>query len=379
MEFSLTEEQEILRDTANSFLEDFSNSQSIRKAMESDLRFDPVLWKRMASEMGWTGILVPENYGGIGLSWVELVTLMEQMGKNLLCSPFHPTVCLGISSLLEAGNEEQKSSFLPLIASGELIVTLACLERSGSWLPEGIETTFEKKGSEYCLNGIKRFVPYGHSSDLIIVAARKKDNSNSKDLTLFLVGSDNPNISINQLATMDQTRPQSELKLSNLKLSESKLLGKEGDGWEILNKVRSLGALGIAADQVGGAQKCLDMTCKYVLEREQFGRKIGSFQSIKHRLADMMVLVESARSSAYYAACLVKEGNDELDEAISIAKSYCSEAYFKCASDSIQLHGGVGFTWEYDVHLYFKRAKSSEIAFGSPQLHKDKIANFLGI
>ncbi len=379
MEFAFTEEQEILRDTANSFLEDFSDSQSIRKAMESELGFDPALWKRMANEMGWLGILVPENYGGLGLSWVELVALMEQMGKNLLCSPFHPTVCLGVSCILDAGNEEQKSTFLPQIVAGDLIVTLACLESSGSWLLKGIETTFKKNGEEYCLSGVKRFIPYGHSSDLIIVAAKDEDNANSEDLSLFLVRSDHPNISIQQLVTMDQTRPQAELKLSNLKLSKSNLLGKEGDGWEVLKKVRSLGALGIAADQVGGAQKCLDMTCKYVLEREQFGRKIGSFQSIKHRLADMMVLVESARSSVYYASCLVKEENHKLEEATSIAKSYCSEAYFKCASDSIQLHGGVGFTWEFDVHLYFKRAKSSEVAFGSPQIHKDKIANFLGI
>ena len=379
MEFTFTEEQELLKDAANSFLEEFSSSTKIREAMESDRGFDPLVWKKIATDLGWLALLIPEKYDGLGLTWIELVALLEQMGKHLFCSPFHSTICLGVSSLLEAGNEEQKSKYLPQIARGDLLITLACVEKEGNWDSEGIKTTFKKEGQNYYLNGNKKYVPYGHSSQFIVIAARQEGSQGEEDLSLFLVNAMEPNITINKLVTMDQTKPQAELTLDNLKLNESHLLGEEGKGWEALSRIRTLGALGIAADQVGGAQKCLDMTCKYVLEREQFNRKIGSFQSIKHRLADMMVLVESAKSSVYYASCIAADNNEELNEAVSIAKSYCSEAYFKCAADSIQLHGGVGFTWEFDIHLYFKRAKSSEISFGDPRIHKEKIANILGI
>ena len=379
MEFNFSEEQRLLKDSANSFLEEFSSSERIREAMQSELGFNQEVWKKIAKEMGWLGILIPEKYGGLELSWIELVALQEEMGRNLFCSPFHSTTCLGSVSILEAGTEEQKSKYLPKVVNGDLLITLACLEDNGEWGPDGINTIYKKVGKDFLINGVKRYVPYGHCSDVILVAARQEGTEGKEGISLFLTETKDSNLKKEKLITMDQTRPQAEITLNNLKLSNKSLLGLEGQGWDLLTKVRTLGALGLTAEQVGGSQKCLDMTCHYVLEREQFDRKIGSFQAVKHRLADMMVLVESARSAVYYAGCIATKNNSELEEVVSIAKSYCSEAYFKCASDSIQLHGGIGFTWEFDVHLYFKRAKSSEIYLGNPQIHKDKIASLLGI
>jgi len=379
MEFAFTQEQEMLRESAIGFLSKNSDSSKIREAMESSMVYDQEVWQSMSQEMGWLALLIPEEYDGLGLSWVELIALLEQMGYFLLCSPFHSTMCLGVTCLLESGNDHQKTTLLPRIANGSLQITLACLELNGDFGPNGIKSTYKRNSNNFSINGVKKYVPYGHSADKIIVAAREEGSEGTEGITLFLVDSKDKNLDIKKLNTMDQTRPQSLISLNNLISSNDCIIGEAGDGWNLLERIRLYGALGSSAEQVGGAQRCLDMTCKFVLEREQFGRKIGSFQSIKHRLADMMVLVESARSASYYASCMTGLNSKEFEETTSIAKSYCSEAFFKCASDAIQLHGGVGFTWEYDTHLFFKRAKSSEIYFGDPSFHKNKISNILGL
>ena len=379
MEFSFTEEQGLLRESAKAFLAENSDSIKVREAMESSLIYNQEVWKKMSEEMGWLALLIPEEYDGLGLTWVELIILLEQMGYFLLCSPFHSTVCLGVTSLIEAGNEKQKKNFLPKVANGSMQVTLACLEPNGDWTSNGITSTYKKSNNDFIITGVKKYVPFGHSADKIIVIAREEGSSGTEGITLFLIDSGAENLDVRKLNTMDQTRPQSLINLDKVRISKDSILGEIGGGWTILEKIRTYGALGVSAEQVGGAQRCLDMTCNFVLEREQFGRQIGSFQSVKHRLADMMVLVESARSAAYYASCITGSNLKELEETVSIAKSYCSEAFFKCAADAIQLHGGVGFTWEYDTHLFFKRAKSSEIYFGDPSFHKNKISNILGL
>ena len=379
MEFAFTEEQGLLRESAIGFLSENSDSKKIREAMESPLAYDKKVWQKMSEEMGWLALLIPEKYDGLGLTWIELTALLEKMGYFLLCSPFHSTICLGATCLLEFGNEDQKTSFLPKIANGSLQITLACLEPNGDWTPNGIRCTYKKIDNEFIVSGIKKYVPYGHSADKIIVIAREEGSNGAEGVSLFLVDSEEKNLEIKKLNTMDQTRPQSLINLNKIRISDDCVLGELGGGWNALEKLRLYGALGVSAEQVGGAQRCLDMTCDFVLEREQFGRKIGSFQSIKHRLANMMVLVESARSASYYASCMTGTNSQEFEETVSIAKSYCSEAFFKCAGDAIQLHGGVGFTWEYDTHLFFKRAKSSEIYFGDPSFHKNKISNILGL
>jgi alkylation response protein AidB-like acyl-CoA dehydrogenase len=379
MDFAFNEEQEELRSIARSFLEDHSASEQVRQAMESELGYEPQLWKQIGAELGWTSVVIPEEYGGLGLSYVELVALLEVMGGALLCSPFFASVCLAGNALLVGGSEEQKREHLPGIAEGETRATLACTEAGGSWDAAGICTTARADGGDFVLDGIKTFVPDGHCADLLVVAARLADTSGEEGISLFAVPADRPGIERRALPTVDQTRRQAEIVFRGARVPAAALLGEEGAGWPALAKTLQLAAVALAAEQVGGAQQCLDMAVAYAKERIQFGRPIGSFQAIKHKCADMMVAVESARSAAYYAGCAAAEDGDELPLAASLAKSVCSDAYFRCAADSLQIHGGVGFTWEYDVHLHLKRAKSSETLLGDATYHREQVAQRIGL
>jgi alkylation response protein AidB-like acyl-CoA dehydrogenase len=379
MDFAFNEEQEELRSIAQSFLEDQSASEQVRQAMESELGYDPQLWKQIGGELGWTSVIIPEEYGGLGLSYVELVALLEVTGGALLCAPFFSSVCLGGNALLVGGTEEQKHEHLPGIAEGETRATLANTEANGRWDATGIAAIARKDGGDYLLEGKKTFVLDGHCADLLVVAARREGTSGEEGISLFVVPDDSPGIERRVLPTMDQTRRQAEIVFDGVRVPASALMGEEGRGWAPLKKTLDLAAVALSAEQVGGAQKCLDMSVEYAKERVQFGRPIGSFQAIKHKCADMMVEVESARSASYYAGCVAAEDSDELPVAASLAKAYCSDAYFHCAAASLQIHGGVGFTWEYDVHLYFKRAKSSETFLGDPSYHRELVAQRIGL
>jgi alkylation response protein AidB-like acyl-CoA dehydrogenase len=379
MDFAFNEEQEELRSIAQSFLEDHSGSEQVRQAMESELGYDPQLWRQLGGELGWTSVIIPEEYGGLGLSYVELVALLEVTGGALLCAPFFSSVCLGGNALLVGGTEEQKREYLPGIAEGETRVTLATTEGNGRWDASGIAATARKDGGDYLLEGRKRFVPDGHCADLLVVAARSEGTSGEDGVSLFAVPADTPGIERKALPTVDQTRRQAELALSGVRVPASALMGDEGEGWPPLEKTLHLAAVALSAEQVGGAQKCLDMAVEYAKERVQFGRPIGSFQAIKHKCADMMVEVESARSASYYAGCVAAEDGDELPLVASLAKAYCSDAYFRCAADSLQIHGGVGFTWEYEVHLHLKRAKSTETLLGDATYHRELVARRIGL
>ena len=379
MDFAFTEEQEELRESARGFLEEFSGSEQVRRAAESELGYDPELWKQLGAELGWTSVVIPEEYGGLGLSYVELVALLEMMGGALLCAPFFSSVCLGGNALLIGGTEEQKQQHLPGIAEGQTRATLAATEANGRWDAMGIEALARADGGDFVLNGTKTFVVDGGCADLLIVAARREGSSGEEGISLFVVPGDAPGIERRTLPTMDQTRRQAEVALRDVRLPAAALMGEEGAGWAALKETLERAAVALSAEQVGGAQRCLDMAVDYAKEREQFGRPIGSFQAIKHKCADMMVVVESARSAAYYAGCVVAEASDELPAVASLAKAYASDAYFKCAADSLQIHGGVGFTWEYDVHLYFKRAKSSETLLGDAAYHRELLARHIGL
>jgi len=379
MDFAFTEEQEELRESARGFLAEYSGSEQVRHAAESELGYDPELWGQLGAELGWTSVVIPEKYGGLGLSYVELVALLETMGSTLLCSPFFASVCLGGNALLTAGSEEQRQEHLPGIAEGLTRATLASTEASGHWGAEGIEAVARPDGGDFVLNGIKTFVVDGHFADLLIVAARRDGSSGEDGISLFVVPGDAPGVERRALPTMDQTRRQAEVTLRDVRIPAGALMGEEGAGWKALKTTLELAAVALSAEQVGGAQRCLDMAVEYAKEREQFGRPIGSFQAIKHKCADMMVMVESARSAAYYAGCVVAEESDELPTVASLAKAYASDAYFQCAADSLQIHGGVGFTWEYDVHLYFKRARSSEILLGDASYHRELLARQIGL
>jgi alkylation response protein AidB-like acyl-CoA dehydrogenase len=379
MDFTFNDEQEELRSIATSFLQDNSAPEQVREAMESELGYDPQLWKQIGAELGWTSVIIPEEYGGLELSYVELIALMEVMGGAVLCAPFFSSVCLGGNALLVGGTEEQKKQHLPGIAEGETRATLAFTEANGRWDAAGIAATARKDGGDYVLDGKKTFVPDGHCADLLVVAARREDTSGEEGISLFVVPADTPGVERRPLPTMDQTRRQAEITLSGVRVPAGALMGDEGQGWAPLEKTLQLAAVALSAEQVGGAQKCLDMAVEYAKERVQFGRPIGSFQAIKHKCANMMVEVESARSASYYAGCVAAEDGDELPVVASLAKAYCSDAYFRCAADSLQIHGGVGFTWEYEVHLYFKRAKSTETLLGDAAYHRELVAQRIGL
>lgn len=383
MEFSFTEEQKMIRDTAQAFLAEVSSSNAIRSAMDTEQGFDPQIWQRICEEMYWQAIHIPEEYGGMGLGYVDLVVMLEQMGRYLLCSPFFSTVCLASNALIVAGTDEQKQQYLTQICEGSLTATLAYTSKNGQWDATAVQGIVTAQGDDYVLNGTYRYVLDGHTAQLLIVAARSEGSEGEQGISLFAIDSDTPGVKRTWLPTMDQTRKQAEIVFDNVRVSSSQLMGEENNAWPQLNKVLQLAAIAIAAEQVGGSQQVLDLTVEYTKERVQFGRPIAGFQAVKHQAADMMLRTEVARSAVYYAACVAEEAlsggllADELGEAASVAKSYCSEGYFKNAGDALQLHGGVGFTWEYDVHLYFKRAKSSELFLGDAAYHREHVAALL--
>jgi alkylation response protein AidB-like acyl-CoA dehydrogenase len=367
MNFAFSEEQEELRKTVRSFLEQKSSEAEVRRLMETEEGYDTAVWKQMGEQLGLQGLAIPEEYGGSGYSWIELAIVLEEQGRRLLPAPYFSTVVLAANALLLSGDDAAKKAHLPGIASGETIATLAFTESNGRWDEEGITLTAD--GGK--LNGEKMFVLDGHIANLIIVAARS-----GAGVSLYAVQGDAAGLTRTALSTMDQTRKQAKLEFKDV---QGELIGTEGQGWSVLEKVLDLAAVGLANEQVGGAQLVLEMAVQYAKDRIQFGRPIGSFQAIKHKCADMLLEVESAKSAAYYAAWCAAEMNDELPSVASLAKAYCSEAYFHAAAENIQIHGGIGFTWEHPAHLYFKRAKSSELLFGDPTYHRELLAQRIGI
>jgi alkylation response protein AidB-like acyl-CoA dehydrogenase len=375
--FAFTEEQQALRAAARGFLAEASSSERVRAAMASELGYDPEVWKRIASELGWPAAIVPETFGGLGLGAVELVALLEPMGESLLGSPFFATVCLATQAVLAAGSDEQCERYLAPIAEGQARAALATCEPGLAHDEIGLEA--RRDGDGYRLDGAKRYVIDGHSADWLVVSARAPGSRGDDGVSLFAVPGDAAGLTRTALPTMDQTRRQAELRFAGVSVPASARLGAEGTGAAPLRRALDLGAIALAAESVGGAQRCLDLAVAYAKEREQFGRPIGSFQAIKHKCADMMVKVETARSAAYYAACAAAENAPDLPVAASLAKAYCSEAYYHCAAETIQIFGGVGFTWEYDPHLYFKRARASESLLGTPAWHRERVARAIGL
>ena len=371
MQFAFTEEQDQLRGFVRQFLEEKSSEATVRELMATDHGYDEAVWQQMAEQMGLQSLIIPEQYGGQGFTWVEMVVVLEEMGRALLCAPFFSTAILATSTLLLSGDEAAASEYLPKIASGELVATLAMTEENGRWDESGITAEATPDGDGWKISGAKHYVLDGHIAGLVIVAART-----AAGVSLFAVDSGADGTTATPLATMDQTRKQAQIKFVN---TPAKLIGEDGAGWTTLTAVLDRASVALAAEQVGGAQMVLDMAVEYAKVRHQFGRPIGSFQAIKHKCADMLLEVEAAKSAAYYSAWCAAEDNDELPAMASLAKSYCSEAYFHAAAENIQIHGGIGFTWEHPAHLYFKRAKSSELLFGDPTYHRELLASRIGL
>ncbi len=387
MHFGFTDEQEELRGVARSFLEANSGSLRVREVMETNAGFDQQLWSRISGELGWTSLIIPEAYGGSGFTFVEMIAVLEEMGRALACVPFVSSAVLASSVIMMAATETQKKEYLPAIAMGESIATVALAEASGRWDAQSIATSARPDGADYVLSGTKMFVTDGTMSDVIIVAARMADATDvaggepESGIGLFAVPVETPGLERTGLSMMDQTRAQAEVNLSDVRVPESARLGlgEQSTAWPAIAKVLDLTAVALAAEAVGGAQKCLDMSVAYAKEREQFGRPIGSFQAIKHKCADMLVLVEAARSATYYAAWSAAQDNDELPVVAPLAKAYAADAYTRCAQENIQIHGGIGFTWEHDAHLYLKRAKSTEVLLGDSNYHRDLLADRVGM
>ena len=371
MNFAFSEEQEELRRTVRSFLEQKSPETEVRRLMDTDEGYDPAVWKQMGEQLGLQGLAIPEEFGGSGYTYVELIVVLEEMGRRLLCAPYFSTVALAANTLLRSGDDAAKKEHLPGIATGETIATLAFTEESGRWDEGGITAAATKSGDGWTITGTKSYVLDGHIADLILVAARS-----DKGVSIFAVPSDASGLTRTLLTTMDQTRKQARIEFAN---TPATLIGTEGQGWQVIDRVLDLAAVALAAEQVGGAQFVLEMAVQYAKDRIQFGRPIGSFQAIKHKCADMLLEVESAKSAAYYAGWCAAELNDELPSVAALAKAYCSEAYFHASADNIQIHGGIGFTWEHPAHLYFKRAKSSELLFGDPAYWRELLAQRIGI
>jgi len=379
MDFQFSEEQEELREMARSFLAEQSGPEQVRSAMQSPLGYDAETWRQISVELGWPSIHIPEAYGGLGLGHVDLAVLLEATGETILCAPFFATVALGVNAILETGTDTQKSARLPALAEGKKTATLAFAEASGRWDAQGIEALATPEGDGFILEGRKCWVVDGHSADLLLVAARSRGSVGEQGISLFALPGDTSGIARKPLPTMDQTRRLAEVQFSKVRVEADALVGDFGQAWPGLRRTLDLAAIALAAEQVGGAQRCLDLAVAYAKEREQFNRPIGSFQAIKHKCADMLVDIETARSALYYAACIADDGSDDLTTNASLAKAWCSEAYFRCAAESIQIHGGVGFTWEYDPHLHFKRARASESGLGDPNYHRERVAEAIGL
>jgi alkylation response protein AidB-like acyl-CoA dehydrogenase len=374
MNFAFTEEQQMLRDSVRSFLADRVPSEKVREIMETDSGHDEALWSEMA-DLGWHSMHIPEEYGGAGFSFLELGVVLEEMGRAMTPGPFFASTVLGAEAILIGGTDDQKKQLLPGIASGETIATLAVVESSGRWDADGVQMAAKQDGDSVTLAGTKSFVLDGHVAHQLIVAVR----NGAGGVDLYVVDAGLPGIERRRLETMDMTRKQAEIVFDDVTVPLSARLGAEGGGAATLERLYDYAAAALAFEQVGGAQKCLEMSVDYAKVRIQFGRPIGSFQAIKHKCADMLVQVESAKSAAYYAGWAASERNDELPIVAPLAKSYCSDAYFFCASENIQVHGGIGFTWEHDAHLYFKRAKTDQLLFGDSSRWRLLLADRLGL
>lgn len=368
MRFSFSEEQEEFRVFLRRFLEDKSPTTEVRRLMETDAGYDEAVWKQLSTDLGLPAVHVPEEYGGQGFSYGELGVVLEEMGRALLCAPYFSSAVLATTTILNAGTEEQKRTLLPPLAAGETRATLAFTENNGRWDSSGVETTATASGGGYTLDGTKSFVLDGHTADSIVVLARKPGSSGDDGLSFFTVAGDADGLKRTLLKTTDPTRKQARLEFEGV---QADLLGTEGGAAGPLAKTLDLAAICLANEMVGGADKLRESAVEYAMMRVQFGRQIGSFQTMKHKSADMLLEVELAKSAAYYAAAAAAEEDEDLPALASLAKASASQAYMQTAINTVQIHGGIGFTWDNDTHLWFKRAKSSEVFLGDPSYHRE--------
>ena len=378
MDIGFTEEQELLRETARKFLDGECTTKFVRDMMATDTAVTDAFWQQLA-ENGWLGINFAEDDGGSGLGLVDLVVLMEEIGRAVMPGPYLATVLLGGTAIAEAGSPTQRREYLPKIADGSLKTTLALTEANARWDAAGITLAAREERGGFILSGSKMFVTDAHVADVIVVAARTRDGSTMEDgVSVFVVRKGAAGLSVKLLPSIDETRKLCEVTLDNVSVPASALVGELHGAWPALSRVVDKAVVALAAEMCGGAQKVLDITVEYAKLRETFGKPIGTYQGVKHKCADMLVDIENAKSLTYYAAWAIDEGSDEAAEAVSMAKAYASDGSRKVCAAGIQLHGGIGMTWEHDLQLYLKRGKACEVAFGDGTWHRERLARLMG-
>lgn len=367
MHFALTEDQRAIQDAAQAFLSSATNAEARSQALESAAGWDEPLWRSLGGELGFAGLMVPEAYGGSGLGAVEMAVVLEQVGMALTATPLFETAVASVAAILAAGDEAQKAALLPGLAAGETIATPA-------WARDGEAAPLLSLTPTPTLSGRVRFAPFAQAADLLIVACDSEEG-----VSLLALPADAPGVRVEPHACLDPTRPLATVHFDAVAVRPEWVLGRAGGAAEALEQAERVAAGLLAAELTGVAAYSLTSTVDYVQQRVQFGRAIGSFQAVKHALADMMVQVEAARSAYLYAAAALDLGGEEAIEAASVAKAWCGDAAMHCAGEAIQLHGGIGFTWEHPAHLYFKRARSSSNWLGSAARHRLIVAARMGL
>lgn len=367
MKFSFSSEQLEFRTNLRRFFTDRSPTKEVRRLMETEAGWERAAWRTLNEELGLTAIRIPEEYGGHGFGFGEHGIVLEEMGRALLCAPYFATTVLAAGAILHAGTRAQKQALLPGIALGDTIATLAAAEDSGQWV--AASTTLTATASHH-LSGHKSYVLDGHTADLIVVLARAPGSTGDAGLSFYTVAGDAPGLTRRPLKTMDPTRKMARLEFANVPATP---LGEAGAAAEPFARVMTEASVCLANEMVGGAERLREDALAYAMMRMQFGKPIAAFQSMKHKQADMLLEVELAKSAAYYAAAALDDGDADAVAMASLAKACASDTYLQTAIHAIQIHGGIGFTWDNDTHLWFKRAKSSEVLFGDAQHHREKM------
>lgn len=373
MALALTDEQQAIRDAARNYLRDHAGFERLRHVIASDAGWDEALWQGFAQDLGFCGTGIAEEDGGIGLGPVEQALILEELGRTLAPIPWFESVVLagGLIGALSEG--DRRAALLGGIASGETIATLALRDRSGAAVPDGIGPRLLRDGTGLRLSGEAHYVPFGHVASLVLVAARDSDARGWSGITLVALPANTPGMTVTRVTALDLTRPFAVIRFDDVAVDDAMLLGPAGEAGPVLRRVLTIASGLLAAEQLGGAARSLEETVSYARDRVQFGRTIGSFQAVKHRLADMKLLVDYARTAADWAARAIATDTD-LDRAAAGAASYCGEAFLACAADAIQLHGGIGFTWEHHAHLFLKRARAAASLIATPAESREAVA-----
>jgi alkylation response protein AidB-like acyl-CoA dehydrogenase len=375
VDLGFNDQQQMLRDTTRRFLENEAPVARARELFGDPIGFDRELWRKGA-ELGWSAPAIPAEYGGgsvSGQSVIDLVAIAEEMGRFVFSGPFLGTNVVA-AAIAEFGSAEQQKEILPGIASGDSTAAWCFAEASGIWDADGIRTTLKRDGGDLLLDGTKMYVDGARSASWLLVTARDDDG-----VVQVVVPADRPGVGIIPLETLDPTRPMCEVTFDGVRLPRSSILGDPTTAGSAVERQLQIALVLLCADSVGGADRMLEMSVGYAKDREQFGRPIGSFQAIKHKAANMLLWLEASRAATYYAALAVESGLDEAPLAVSAAKSYVGESAGTLAEEGLQIHGGIGFTWEHDIHLYLRRAKSNEVLYGDPAWHRERVCRIVGV